>query len=352
VTFGCIVAGSHLRYDGVWQRPHHVLSRLAAHVPVLFVEEPFLAAADAQEFRAFGQLEVLRPKRRDPAAAPLDEMTLDAVRAWVGERSPLLWLYTPMMNELFAAFSEAPVVFDCMDELSAFAFAPPDLALRERDLLERARLVFAGGRSLYERRRRFGNKVRLYPSGVEFDHFARATGIAPHPLCVPLAHPIAGYTGVIDERIDIGVLEALAERAVEVVLVGPIAKIDPAILPRRTNVHFTGWMPYRELPRLLAGFDVAIMPFARNAATANISPTKTPEYLAAGKPVVSTPIADVVADYGDVVTIADGARAFAEACLDAASGSDATKVARGIARARNAGWDALVLRMWNDLKRE
>jgi UDP-galactopyranose mutase len=350
MRFDCIVAGSHLRFDGVWQRPQHILTRLAARVPVLFVEEPFVAAREDDPIVAREGVAVLRPQRR--AYGPgVDARTVEAARRWVGARRALVWLYTPMMDELAALAADDALVFDCMDELSAFAFAPPELAARERALLERARLVFAGGRSLYERRASSGPKVRLFPSGVEFEHFARARTIAPHPLFAGLTPPVCGYVGVIDERIDVAALEALAARDVQVVLVGPVVKIDPAILPRRPNVHFTGQMPYAELPSLLAGFDVAIMPFARNEATTFISPTKTPEYLAAGKPVVSTPIADVVSTYGDVVAFAADPDAFADACLAAVRPAPA-RVAAGIERARNAGWDALVTRMWNDLERE
>jgi glycosyltransferase involved in cell wall biosynthesis len=238
-----------------------------------------------------------------------------------------------------------------MDELAAFAFAPAGLDERERALLARADLVFAGGRSLYEARRAHGAKVRLFASGVEFEHFARARAIAPHPLLVNLSHPIFGYAGAIDERIDVALLEALAERDAQLIMIGPVVKIDPATLPRHPNVHFTGQLPYGDLPPLLAGFDVAIMPFARNAATAHISPTKTPEYLAAGRPVVSTGIEDVIADYGDVVTIADGPAAFASACFAQASASDPERIARGVERARAVGWTELVARMWYDIER-
>lgn len=351
MTFDCIVVGSHLRFDGVYQRPQHIVTRLGAHVPVLFVEEPFVAGDDRNEIRAVGGVSVLRPKRRIPCDPPIDRSTIEAVAAWVDGRRPLVWLYTPMMLELAEAFAAAPLVFDCMDELSAFAFAPPALLEREAALLERADAIFTGGRSLFERRRALGERVKLYPSGVEFEHFASARSIGPHPLLAALTKPICGYVGVVDERIDLASLEALAERDCNVVLVGPIVKIDPAVLPRRTNVHFTGQLPYALLPTILAGFDVALMPFARNAATANISPTKTPEYLAAGLPVVSTPIADVVASYGDVVTIAADPAAFADAAL-AAAVPDPARIAAGSARARAVGWDAIVARMWADLRRE
>ena len=349
MSFDCLVVGSHLRYDGVWQRPQQIATRLAQRVPVLFVEEPFIADRDRDDVGTAGPIDVLRPMRAAHAYEP-DARTIARVRAWVGERRALVWLYTPMMLPLADAFADASVVYDCMDELAAFAFAPQGMREREADLMARAALVFCGGASLYESRRAAGSRVRLVTSGVEYDHFARAA--APHALFAGLAKPVFGYAGVIDERIDVPTLEALAQRAGNVVLIGPFAKIDTSLLPRRANVHFTGRMPYADLPSLLAGVDVAIMPFAANAATRFISPTKTPEYLAARKPVVSTPIADVISAYADVVTVAAGPTAFADACARVAEHPDEGRIARGSALARNAGWDERVSRMWNDLQRE
>jgi UDP-galactopyranose mutase len=342
----CIVAGSHLRYDGVWQRPQQLLSRFAAKLPVLVVEEPFLGAHVGEHRETHMALDVLRPIRTTFDVPRVDERTLAEVRAWVGDRRPLLWLYSPMLLALADAFPEAPIVYDCMDELAAFAFAPPEMKARERELATRAALIFAGGRSLYEARKELGDKVRLYPSGVEFEHFARAATIAPHPLFAHLPKPVYGYFGVIDERLDLEVLAALAESNAQTVMIGPVVKIDPAVLPRRPNVHFTGAVDYADLPAFLAGFDVALLPFAQNEATANISPTKTPEYLSGGKPVVSTPIADVIAEWGDVVTIAQTPAEFVAACADAARVGSA---AAGAARARDFGWDAIVERMWRDV---
>ncbi len=348
MSFDCVVAGSHLRFDGVWQRPQQLLTRIARRVPVLYVEEPFLGAIESDEFVQHGALTVLRPVRRTFGPARLDARTLGVARAWAAQRCALVWLYTPMMLALADAFDGMPLVYDCMDELAAFAFAPPEMHECEQALLARADLAFTGGRSLYEKRRGFGEQVKLYRSGVEFEHFAAARTLAPHPLFRGLASPVCGYFGAIDERIDLEILSALADLAGDVVLVGPVVKIDPAVLPNRANVHFTGGLEYATLPAFLAGFDVAIMPFARNAATANISPTKTPEYLAGGKPVVSTPIADVVTDYADVVTIAATPAAFARACVDAQD-PDPQRVARGIERARSTGWDAIVASMWSEI---
>jgi UDP-galactopyranose mutase len=348
----CIVAALHLRYDGVRQRPHHILARLAERVPVLVVEEPFAAGADANELASIGAVTRLRPKRRPPLGAHVDALTIEDVRRWVGTRRPLLWFYQPMMSALATAFANAPVVYDCMDELAAFDFASSELPQRERELQARAAIVFAGGRTLYEKRRGLGDKVRLEPSGVDVAHFARARTLPRPQLLSSLASPVCTYVGAIDERIDFAPVRALARRGASVVLVGPVVKIDAATLPRDPNVHFSGAVPYDGLAAILAGTDVALMPFARNASTTAISPTKTPEYLAAGCPVVSTAIADVVADFGDAVAFADDPEAFADACFAAYERPDAARRARGEAAVRDRSWDGIVARMWAAVERE
>lgn len=346
--FDVIVAGLHLRYDGVRQRPQHVLSRLAQRVPVIVLEEPLRAEEDRDEVREVDGLTVVRPLRR-AWARDADAQALATVRALCAGRTPLVWLYTPLMLPLADAFPGAPLAYDCMDDLAAFAFASPELREYEASLLRRAGVVFAGGRTLYERRETENPNVRLYPSGVDVRHFARAVEVAPHPLLRDLDHPIYGYTGVLDERIDYTIVRALADADANSVFVGPLAKINPAMLPRSARVHFTGAMPYHTLPALLAGMDVAIMPFALNEATRSISPTKTPEYLAAGKPVVSTRVPDIVADYADIVTFADGPDEFIALCARVARQTDLLSIERGRERVRGMGWDETVARMWRDV---
>ncbi|MEO6991782.1 MAG: glycosyltransferase [Candidatus Baltobacteraceae bacterium] len=350
MEFEAVVAGIHLRYDGVRQRPHHLLARLSARVPVLFVEEPFRSESERDELVVAEPLTVLRPHRRDIAEPGIDAATLACARTWLGARRPLVWLSTPMLLGLADAFPEAPLVYDCMDDLASFAFAPAKMREHERALLERADAVFAGGRTLYERRLAYGEKVHLYPSAVEFEHFARAQTLAPPSRLQPLARPIFGYAGVIDERIDLAIVREFSRRGLTLAMLGPFAKIDPAELPRAPNVHYLGPVDYRDLPAYLAGFDVALLPFARNAATANISPTKTPEYLAAGKPVVSTPIFDVLRDYGEVVSFGATAAGFVDAC-EAALEPDPDRRRRGIECARALSWDATVESMLRDISR-
>ena len=232
---------------------------------------------------------------------------------------PLLWFYTPMMFAFAGHLAAQAVVYDCMDELSAFRFADPSLIEREAQLLRRADLVFTGGYSLYEAKRDRHSDVFPFPSAVDVEHFGKARGALSEPDDQrAITGTRLGFYGVIDERIDLGLIDAIAAAHPEwsLVMIGPIAKIDPADLPRRSNIHWLGARDYAELPAYLGGWDVALMPFAINAATRFISPTKTPEYLAGGLPVVSTPITDVIRHYGAVsaVAIAGEPRSFIAAC--------------------------------------
>jgi hypothetical protein len=339
------VAGLHLRWDGVRQRPHHLLSRLARRVPVVVVEEPFGAHEDRDEVRVHGALTVIRPLRRRGWASPfVDDAAIATARKLVGDGGCGVWLYTPMMRALADAMDAAPLVYDVMDELAQFDFAPAGIAERERELLARADLVFTGGRSLYAKRAALGAKVRCEPSGVELERFG--ADVAPHPLPAALRGPVLGYVGVVDERLDIELIAALADALpkAQVMLVGPVIKLDPARLPRRPNVHLTGIVSYDALPSWLAAFDVGLMPFARNRATEFISPTKTLEYFAAGLPVVSTPIADVVTEFADALYVADGPAAFVGAVREALA-RDPGRIARGREYARSRTWDAIAERM-------
>jgi UDP-galactopyranose mutase len=205
-----------------------------------------------------------------------------------------------------------------MDELSLFKGANPQLREFERELLGLADLVFTGGPSLYEAKRTQHHNVHLFPSSIDAHHFGQARQPQPEPADqAPIPHPRLGYFGVIDERVDLALVAQLAASRPDwhMVLVGPVVKIDPATLPQAANLHYLGQKPYEQLPQYLSGWDVALMPFAHNEATRFISPTKTPEYLAGGRPVVSTSIRDVVRPYGErrLVRIADTANATAAA---------------------------------------
>lgn len=313
---------SHLRWDFVFQRPQHLITRLSRQMKVIFWEEPvFAPGVDPVleiEMRA-PQLEVARmrlPDGMDEAAAEAAQRAaLDGLVAERGIVRPLLWYYTPMMLGFSGHLPAGAVVYDCMDELSAFRGAPVGLREREARLMARADLVFTGGHGLYEAKRDKHADIHPFPSSVDAAHFGRARNDGAEPADQGgIGRPRIGYYGVIDERIDLDLLAAAAEARPDwqFVMVGPVVKISPEDLPRRENIHYLGGKRYEELPEYVGHWDVAVMPFALNESTRFISPTKLPEYLAAGRPVVSTPVADVVRQYSDLpgVAIARGAKAF------------------------------------------
>jgi UDP-galactopyranose mutase len=249
-----------------------------------------------------------------------------------------------------AHLEPAAIVFDCMDELSGFAGAPAALKLMERELMRRANVMFTGGISLFEAKQAMHPNVHPFPSSVDVAHFARARRISRQPEDQQrIARRRIGFFGVIDERMDIGLVAAVADKRPDwnLVLLGPTCKIDPAALPTRSNIHYLGMKSYEQLPEYLAGWDAAMLPFAKNEATRFISPTKTPEYLAAGCPVVSTSIRDVVRPYGELglVRIADDPDGFV-AALEAAMRDDPlTRQAKVEACLAGNSWDSTWARM-------
>ncbi len=317
-----LICLSHLRWDFVYQRPQHLMSRFARDRRVFFVEEPVRDdGPDRMEVRTTPQgVSVATPHL--PHGVDGDAMDeaqrelLDRFLYERGIRDFALWYYTPMALDFSRHLRPRLVVYDSMDELSLFAFAPPALLERERELFRRTDLVFTGGSSLYEAKRGRHPNVHCFPSSIDADHFRSARGGKEDPedqAAVP--HPRLGFFGVIDERMDRELLAAVADLRPDwhFVMIGPVVKIGPAELPERPNLHYLGLKPYVELPRYIAGWDVAIMPWARNESTRFISPTKTLEYLASGKPVISTPIADVARTYGEtgLVRIAETPGAWA-----------------------------------------
>jgi glycosyltransferase involved in cell wall biosynthesis len=339
-----LVCLSHLRWDFVTQRPQHLMTRFARDRRVFFVEEPVLLPDGEREprlalHRRPEGVQVVLPHLPPGLSAEQTEVALAGLlRGLLAEHGIdhyVLWYYTPMALAWTADLAPSAVVYDCMDELSLFKGAPPELLPREQRLLEAADLVFTGGASLFEAKRDRHPEVHLFPSSIDAAHFGRArdleasglatsgmetSGLAADQTALP--RPRLGFFGVLDERLDIELLAELADLRPDwqIVLVGPVVKIDPADLPRRPNLHYLGKKEYAELPAYLAGWDVALLPFAQNDSTRFISPTKTPEYLAGGRPVVSTPIRDVVRPYGELglVEIAGGAPGFAaavERCL-------------------------------------
>lgn len=359
--FDDVLCLSHLRWGFVYQRPNHLMSRCARDRRVFYVEEPHFDAPEPRMDVASvdgGGLHVavprLPPGTSGDAVDRLLSPLLDRLVVQARVSRPLLWLYTPMALRMASGVRASGVVYDCMDELSNFHGAPAELREREAELFQAADLVFTGGQSLYEAKRSHHPRVHAFPSSVDFVHFERARSALPDPPDqASIPRPRIGFFGVIDERLDVPLLEGIASRRpdLQLVLVGPVVKIDPARLPRRPNIHWLGQKHYSALPSYIAGWDVAFMPFARNDATKFISPTKTLEYLAAGRPVVSTSIRDVVQPYGieKLVRIADEPRAFI-AAIETSLAERGTPAAIAHGRARDAmlaqtSWDHTWTRM-------
>jgi glycosyltransferase involved in cell wall biosynthesis len=365
---------SHLSWEGVWQRPQQLLSRLARTWPVLFVHDPHIGGPDegprVDLVRDDGAVRVVQPVMPDRADVlarwreVFGALMLDLLRhrGWARElpggevvatRPLVVWLSTPVPVHVLPRIPADLVVYDVMDELSAFRGAGTDHVDREPLLLRRADLVFAGGPSLYAARRDRHPRVHLFASGVDAPHFAaaldRSTPIAP--VVARLPRPVLGFYGVIDERIDLDLLAevARARSGWSIVLAGPVSgKIADRELPHAPNLHWLGAQPYAALPALLRGVDVCLMPFALTPATRFISPTKALEYMAAGRPVVSTPVPDVVSTWGHVVRVADGAEAFVAAVERALGEDEAGRRVRHAAERElvdAASWDGIASRM-------
>jgi glycosyltransferase involved in cell wall biosynthesis len=360
-----IVAFSHLRWNFVYQRPQHLLSRLAAKRPVFFIEEPELDPDGPSRWERSNpqpNVVVLRPRTavKAPGFHPDQLVALEPLIAELATElegtSRLAWLYTPMALSLAEALGPEVIVYDCMDELSLFLGAPPELLSREASLLECADVLFTGGPSLFRAKQARHSNVHCFPSSVDAAHFRvpRPTGGGNDPRepedQVEISRPRLGFFGVIDERLDLPLLDFIADAQPDwqIVLIGPVLKIDPASLPRRPNIHYLGQRSYDELPRYLAGWDVCLLPFARNEATRFISPTKTLEYMAAELPIVSTPITDVAEPYGDIVYLGGTPEEFLAACVAAlASGSDERDRRATLMRKVLSGtsWDVTVAAM-------
>ncbi len=396
-----IIVFSHLRWNFVYQRPQHLMSRLAAHYRVVFFEEPGpppnpalslkpairasgepppavsppMTASKTSKVAAPSDLSAPEQQADTPSSPvtwqteqPLPQLTVlrpvlapgargfhqadiqalsDRLRA-LRRLHPrhIAWFYTPMALPLLEALDPAAIVYDCMDELSAFLDPPPGLLEHERKLLEMADLVFTGGPSLYEAKRSLRSNVHCFPSSVDAAHFRQALDRnLSHPCAREIPSPRLGFFGVLDERFDTVLVATIAEQRPDwqIVLVGPVVKIDPATLPRRPNIHYLGQQPYEALPPLLASWDVCLMPFAINDATRFISPTKSLEYMAAELPVVSTPVCDVVNLHRDVVDIASTPEEFIDCCDRALAASPQQRQQRIRAMRRKlagTSWDS------------
>ncbi len=358
-----IIVHCHLCWDWVWQRPQQFLSRLSARHKILFVEtigpDPQLSSPVARFWTApsFPNVTILRlqfPLWRWQDGAWVDAERRRLVKEFIsgpGEgqfENAVQWFYDPMAVPAFLGhMNEIVTVYDCMDELSKFREAPPQIKMRERELLREADVVFTGGRKLWESKKTHNSNCHFYGCGVDVAHFGKARdGNTKIPDDIAaLSKPVLGYFGVVDERMDYDLIVKLAEAnpGWSIAMVGPKIKVDK--VPQRPNIHWLGQKSYADLPSYCKAFDVCLMPFALNEATEFINPTKALEYMATGKPIISSAVADVVTNFGSVVKIARSHDEFVSLCQQAIRQSDHKAIEAGLKQSAENSWDSIVARL-------
>lgn len=360
-----LIVHCHLLWDWVWQRPQQFISRLSKRHRTLFIEtlapDPGLSSPLARfrrlpEFPNLTLLSLQFPCWRWTDGAYVDRERRRLVKEFLSGPGaghfdhPVQWFYDPMAVKAFGGrMGESVTVYDCMDELSKFRGAPPEILERERELLALADVVFTGGRRLYEAKRELNENCYFHGCGVDIEHFGKALSsatVVPAELA-RIRGPILGYFGVVDERMDYDLVAALADADPDwsVVMVGPVIKIDPAQLPQRPNLHWLGQRAHADLPALCKGFKVCLMPFALNEATEYINPTKALEYMATGRPIVSTAVPDVVRNFSSVISIASARKEFVRLCRKAVEQPASDLIQRGIEMARKNSWDSIVAQL-------
>lgn len=354
-----VICFSHLRWNFVFQRPQHLLTRWARETRVFYIEEPVFGNYDSNFLKTvYGnngeKLTVITPHVREGMSESeiyvyLEE-SLDQIINWYNIKDYMLWYLTPMAIEFSTHLEPEMIVYDSMDELSCFKGAHPNMLKNEDLLLSIADVVFTGGHNLYEFKKHRHNNIHPFPSSIDQRHFESGKNSIDPADQRLIPQPRVGFFGVLDERLDTELLDKVAELMPDThfIMIGPVVKIDPSQLPKRLNIHYLGQKSYSELPRYLAHWDVAILPFARNESTRFISPTKTPEYLAAGRPVVSTSIRDVIVPYGELglVEIADDSKDFSAAITRLLDRKDATEWERKVReQLMGNSWDLTWLKM-------
>lgn len=330
-----MIVFSHLRWEFVKQRPQHLLERMATEIDVIFVEEPIAFQeheyGTAHTFIPYPRLTVIQPKIDKTDFESLQDVIYTYTN-FDKQNKPVLWFYSPSFVAMSSLLPKSLVVYDCMDELTQFKGAPPELITQEKALLSQADLVFTGGRSLYETKRNQHDAVYCFPSSVDEKHFAKATKKSTKlPADVAkIKGKKVGFYGVIDERLDLDLLEKTAKLLpkVQFLMIGPVVKISETDLPKRANIHYLGSKNYERLPAYLKSFDVAFMPFALNKATEFISPTKTLEFMAAYKPIISTGIRDVKKVYKKEVKVVKTPQQMATAITAYLKETDKERAAR------------------------
>lgn len=342
----------HLRWQFVYKRPQHIISRMANTMKILFIEEPL----EYKENENCGNLivinemlHVLQPNVKDI------QSIVEIIPQYVSNTTISYgWFYSAAFCPLLGSMEFENVIYDCMDELSLFKNASEHLTNQEKYLISQSNIIFTGGKSLYESKKQFHKNVHCIPNSVDNYHFAKAlNGVAIPDDIASLKSPIVGYYGVIDERINLELLHEAAKKLpnISFVMIGPLGQIEENELPKESNIHYLGIKPYSQLPNYLKAFDVAMMPFALNDATKYISPNKTLEYIAAGRAIISTKIPDVVRDYSICINLIDTADEFCEAIVFQLERRDRLSMEMEYYKIlQNTSWDATADKMKSIIK--
>ena len=342
-----LIVFSHVRWSPAGSRPQHLLSRLAGRWQVIYIEEPrpgpSPGPATLLQWHHDSHLSVLVPQTPlSPAGFHDDQLgtvlpLLKRHLAATARQPDAAWLTTPMALPLAQALKPGRIVYDCMEPLAELEHAPRQIAQRERALMKQADLVFAAGPSLYSERQADHPAMHCLPNAVDAAHFALGSPAAGPPALGDHdigRGPRVGFHGVIDERIDLGLVAAVAEAHPDwtVEMAGPVHAPLSTPLPQRDNLHWSGPWRYEDLPALLASWDLALMPFVLSPANRLANPLQTLEYLAADLPVVSTPLRDVDWLYGEAVSLAaPGAAGFLQACEQTLAESASARYRRSLA---------------------
>ncbi|RZJ83522.1 MAG: glycosyltransferase family 1 protein [Chryseobacterium sp.] len=311
---------SHLSWNFVYQRPQHLLTRFSQNYRVFYFEEPKIGDSDRYNVNSQDGIHIVElfVEKHDESTNEKIQNLIHKVLKEYNVKNYISWYYTPMALQFTSELTPETVIYDSMDELSAFRFAPPELLKLEDDLFKVADVVFTGGNSLYQAKKSRHHNIHAMPSSIDKGHFGQARTIQHEPEDQKsIGFPRLGFFGVVDERFDVELLREVSAKRPDwqFVIIGPVVKINHDDLPRASNIHYLGPKNYSELPHYIAHWDIALILFALNESTEFISPTKTPEYLAAGKPVISTAIKDVVNPYGNegLVKIIDDSESFISA---------------------------------------
>jgi len=298
-------------------RPQHLLKRFAKGFRVFYIESPaFHANTDRYDITLTDEqvIVVVPHLQGDPTQQDVTTRWRELlIRLFNEERidSYIFWYYTPQALKVSNHFTPDLVIYDCMDRPSETDVMHES----EHELLEFADVVFTSGQRVFEATRKLHENTYLFPNSIDRDHFAAARAFKfdpPDQANIP--HPRFGFFGEIDQRIDFDLLVTVSKKRPQwhFILVGSVVNVSASQLPNYRNFHYLGAKRYEELPHYIGGWDITMIPFAHNDYTRFINPIKTAEYLAAGKPVISAPITDVIRPYGisGLVSIAGTANEF------------------------------------------